>query len=219
MGFFWLTFVYPFYAFRLWRRDLQIAMQHPTLLAIALYYRFYYFFFYPVFRQAYQKFKAGVSVHELVYGETPLHTFEDILTHIKLHHSDHFVDLGCGRGMLTFYVNLAYGIPCTGVDIIPTFITKANQMVKKHRLEDVDFVQAQIMDFPLEMASVVYITATCFSPETLKKLKNKLFSELRSGSTVISITHPIVDEGFSHIWDGTLPFYWGHCEVYVFRKL
>ncbi len=194
-------------------------MQHPALLSIAVYYRLYYFFFYPVFRQAYQKFKAGVSVSELVYGETPINTFEMILSHITLTHEDHFVDLGCGKGHLVFYTNMAYGIPCTGVDIIPTFIAKATQMARMRRLEDVDFVQGRLLDFPLESATVVYITATCFEPATLEKLNTKLCSELRSGSTLISVTHPIVDAGFSPIWEGVLPFYWGNCEVYVFRKL
>lgn len=214
----WLVFIYPFYALRLWLRDVKIYRRYPRLFAIQAYFYFYYFFFYPFFKHTYEKVKSKQPFNELVYGETPLSTLEQILGHIDLKFDDQFVDLGCGKGQLAFFVNMAYGIHCRGIDIIPTFIKIAARTARQHRLDEITFDCLEFKKTELSTATIVYVTATCLNETTLNELNTHFKAQLPDNAIVISVTHPIVNEGFIPIWKGVLPFNWGNCMVYISKK-
>ncbi|KAF0249504.1 MAG: hypothetical protein FD167_1098, partial [bacterium] len=84
--------------------------------------------------------RAPVLPQNLTYGETPCLTIRKILQELELKPSDHFVDLGCGRGLTVFFVNQYFHIPATGVDIIPTFIRRAKILAKNLGLTQVKFI-------------------------------------------------------------------------------
>jgi len=153
------------------------------------------------------------------YGETFFTSMEKLLKTVHLSHEDTFYELGCGRGRLAFFIRIVYGCKVIAIDLTPKFITIANQLVKSHQLDHIDFIETNIMDYDYKAASVVYIYGTEFSLEARTKLVSTLKS-LPEGARVISITHPLHQlpkgERFKLIDEQTVWFTWGKTPAFVY---
>jgi SAM-dependent methyltransferase len=214
-----VTFFHPFYALKLWVKELSIYKRYPKLALIDIRLWAYYFVFFPFFRHTYQKIKSKKDIAELVYGETPYITFKRVLADLQISEHTVFYDLGCGQGKLVFYVALVHGVSAYGIDIIPTFIKKAKILAAKYGIFNADFSKTDLFETDLTEATIVYVTWTCFLPPTRAKLIEKLVQELAPKTVVITTSEPIKDHRFILLKKHFLPFSWGKGSVYVQERV
>ena len=215
---FYISITYPFYYIRVLLKEIPHYRETPLLGRIDFYFFYHYFFFYPFIKNIYEKHKTGLDVSELVYGETPYASFQEALNYIPLSHTSVFYDLGCGKGRLVFFVSEKYGIPCVGVDIMPTYIRIAQNTAIRNRLEDIEFIEENIFDTAIETATVVYLAWTCFGRDQKEELEEKL-ETLQPDSYVITTSTPITSPQFELVKTLVVPFSWGKGSMYIQRKI
>lgn len=123
------------------------------------------------------------------YGETPLRALYQIAKIIDLKPSDHFVDLGCGRGRAIFFLSHFFGCRATGIDLTPSFIQKARRLAKgKQKLT---FICDDFLSYDFKDATCVYLYGTTYSEKCLALLRDKL-KGLPKGSRVVSISEELL---------------------------
>lgn len=165
--------------------------------------------------------KRGAS-NVYLYGETPLSTLDQIAKECRLLSHDHILDLGCGRGRSAFW--LAYFVGCTvhAVDIIPTFIRRAERLKKWGKIDRAHFEAVEISHLPFEKASVIYFYGSSYSDEFIEKVVEKCRS-LKKGTKIISVSYPLTEfckEPLFEVKKSFLAKYpWGTTEVFLHHKL
>ena len=216
------TFFYPVYALYLHVKEMPIYITYPRLAWIDCQLAVYYFFYYPFIRHLYQKIKTKKDISELVYGETPYHTLQKAIDCIQFKTNTldqyQFLDLGCGKGKLVFYVALAYQLPSIGVDVIPTFIAKARQK----QVPLCDFIQADFTTLKDEVdwsiPTIVYTAGTCFLPDTQRAILHQCL-RLPKGSWVISACEPMTHPDFKIMKEWHPHFGWGKGYLALNQKM
>ncbi|MBL8149675.1 MAG: hypothetical protein JNN15_07085 [Blastocatellia bacterium] len=166
-------------------------------------------------------FRAPVTMDNLVYGETPCLTLKKILEKAKISSSDHFVDLGCGRGLSVMFVRMFFNIPSTGIELLPTFVEKAKKIARRLSVDKVDFIRenlAWITEAETRQGTVFYLAGTAFNDELWAKVVLRL-ELLPKGVKVITLSEEIASEKFRI--DSVEEFYfsWGKTEVYFQEKI
>ncbi|MCD6310017.1 MAG: class I SAM-dependent methyltransferase [Candidatus Eremiobacteraeota bacterium] len=152
-----------------------------------------------------------VSPDELVYGETPLFTLDRIFKKIGLNKKDHFLDLGCGRGIPVIFANLRYRCKATGIEIVPELLEQARTLARIMHINDVHFRPGDIKKESLDEGSVYMICGTTFHSTTLEIVGKKL-TKISEPVRVISLSSPL--PGLQVIDKERLPFSWGKATVY-----
>lgn len=144
------------------------------------------------------------------YGETPLCSLKKIADRFGLKSSDKVVDLGCGRGRGAFFLAQHYGCQVTGVDIVESFIQRA-QSIESQELR-VSFVCGDMRKFDFSQATFVFFYGTTFSDEFVEELKQAM-QALPKGSKIVTVSYPL--EGLEVIDQFLVSFPWGFGEVYL----
>ncbi|MCL6574477.1 MAG: class I SAM-dependent methyltransferase, partial [Bacillus sp. (in: Bacteria)] len=65
------------------------------------------------------------SLHYHRYEATPYSALEELFSNYRLHSSDHFVDFGCGKGRLNFYIHHLFNAMVVGVEMNEAYYQKA----------------------------------------------------------------------------------------------
>lgn len=134
--------------------------------------------------------KGEANVH--AYGETPLTTLEQISKECRLSSKDVVYELGCGRGRTCFWLNQFIGCRVVGVDFVPEFIQRANEIKKKFQLNEMEFRLENFLDTDLSGATVIYLYGTCLPTSTIEQLISK-FATLPKGTKIITVSYPLTD--------------------------
>ena len=159
-----------------------------------------------------------VSGRELTYGETPWLTIERICHILEITEDDIFYDLGCGTGKVAFYVNSTYDIETVGIDIIPTFIRNAKEIVTDLGIKKLSFVEANIFDVDWSKATIIYIAGTCFDDETIDRITRKL-ERVTTGTRIVTVSYPLRSPYLEPVSQQTLLYSWGPGTIYVHYKV
>lgn len=152
------------------------------------------------------------------YGETPLTTFAEILKACDVKQGDVFYELGSGRGRTCFWANAFIGCKTVGIEYIPNFVEKANKLVKKFDLKDIEFRCEDMLDTQMSDATVVYLYGTCLDDETIRQMEEK-FSKLPSGTKIITVSYSLNSYAPNRRYEvmKRFParFTWGEGDVYL----
>ncbi|MBJ7449038.1 MAG: class I SAM-dependent methyltransferase [Parachlamydiales bacterium] len=152
------------------------------------------------------------------YGHTPLSTLHKIAKETSLNNTDNVLDLGCGIGQTTMWLNTFFGCNATGVDHNPIFISRANRIVKKNH--ELKFSCKDLLDTDYSKSTWVYLYGSCFEDEFVQRLTKKMES-LPSGAQVVTVSYPITDYSNNFKLEKVFPsaYPWGIAEVFVQRRL
>lgn len=152
------------------------------------------------------------------YGETPLTTLEHISQECRLSSRDTVFELGCGRGRTCFWLNQFVGCKVVGIDYVPEFIERANQVKQKFQLDQVEFRLEDLLQTDLTGATVVYLYGTCFSTPFIQTLISH-FDQLPSGTKIITVSYPLSQyapqANFELLKRFPAIFTWGAGDVYL----
>lgn len=154
----------------------------------------------------------------LTYGETPYSTAIKIFDLLKPSRGDVFFDLGSGIGQLVFFVNLYYGIPSAGIEIVPFFVKKSRAIKRELELDNVEFIEGDFLREDLSSATILYMNGKAFNVDIIEKILEK-FKKLKQGVKVISIGYPIILSEFSITGKRTEFFSWGWDDIFIQEKI
>lgn len=143
------------------------------------------------------------------YGETPLRVLYQMAKAAGLKPTDHFVDLGCGRGRAVFFLSHFFGCKATGIDLTASFIARAKKLAKNHRIENVSFICQDFMNYDFKDATCVYLYNSTHSDVLQNRLRN-----LPVGSRVISVSEPL-ELKWDQVEEVTGQFPWGQGTLYL----
>lgn len=162
------------------------------------------------------KSKGASNIY--TYGETPLATLEFISEECRLTSADRVFELGCGRGRTCFWLNHFIGCSVVGVEYVPEFVKRANQVKNKFALSAVEFRQEDLLVTSLRGATVIYLYGTCF-PRAFIEILASRFEALPSGTKIITVSYPLSDytstSSFETMKRFTARFTWGITDVYL----
>lgn len=156
---------------------------------------------------AYSECRRYYGKKEGIYGETPLQTLESILQRIGLSEQDRFIDLGCGRGRLCFFVREVFRCSVKGVDLVPSYIEAA----QKHAGKGIEFV---IDDYSnhLDEKGIYFWYALNSSSREYEKIVDRF----AQGAVVITISEPIKRWELLDAMPALFP--WGETTAFLQRK-
>ena len=118
------------------------------------------------------------------YVPTTNEVVDRMLDVAKVGPLDVVYDLGCGDGRIVIAAAKKYGTRGVGVDLDPARIREARANAKKAGVENlVTFKVADLFKTDLREATVVTLYLL---PELNRRLKPKLFAELKPGARVVS---------------------------------
>jgi SAM-dependent methyltransferase len=152
------------------------------------------------------------------YGETPLTELEKIARRAEVGKGDVVYDLGCGTGRTSFFLNAVFGCKVQGIEIIPHFVERAEEIKGRIGNEDVNFTCADMLETDFRTATVVYFFGTCSKDEFVMALLDQMKLNLRPGARVITISYPLNEVGeSSFILKEEIPvrFNWGASTAFL----
>lgn len=118
------------------------------------------------------------------YVPTTHEIVDRMMTVAKVRPGDVVYDLGCGDGRMVIAAAKKYGTRGVGVDLDPARIREAKANAREAGVEDmVTFEVGDLFETDVREATVVMLYLL---PELNRRLKPKLFAELRPGARVVS---------------------------------
>jgi len=127
------------------------------------------------------------------YAPTSYKEIEKVARFLDLKEGNTFYDLGCGYGRMIMTIAQRYPVQCDGVEIDPIKCWWTRFMIKRKKLEDkVKIIQSNIFDVNLSEAENVFVFLSK-STDIMKRLREKMFREMKPGAHVVSYVHRFND--------------------------
>lgn len=92
---------------------------------------------------------------------------------------------GSSTGSLVFFAALAFGIQCTGVELLPFLAQTADETQKQLQIPFCRTLCMDMLAYPLASTKVLLLTSQCWDMELTSLLRCKLERELPSAAVVI----------------------------------
>jgi SAM-dependent methyltransferase len=118
------------------------------------------------------------------YVPTPHEIVQEMMDVAKVRAGDVVYDLGCGDGRMVIAAAKKYGTRGVGVDLDPARIREARANARREGVEHlVTFEVGDLFETDIKEATVVMLYLL---PELNRRLKPRLFEQLRPGARVVS---------------------------------
>jgi len=150
------------------------------------------------------------------YGETPTSQIKKIIDECDLTSKEKILELGAGRGKLSFSLYFFLNCQVYAIEQIPIFVNIANFLKFCFRIKKVKFMCSDFFDFEIRDFDVIYLYGTTLENLKIKKLINK-FKKLPSYVKIITISYPLdeYDLDFKCIKSFDMSFPWGDTKAYL----
>jgi len=152
------------------------------------------------------------------YGETPLTSMDLITKECHITDKDHVFELGAGRGRTSFWMSTVLGCNVTGVEYVPEFVERADMIIKKLKMQNIKFVQGDMLKVDLKGATACYLYGTCLDDASIKKMAVKL-AKLPKGTKIITVSYPLADYAdvgsFELMKRFSVAYTWGNADVFL----
>jgi protein-L-isoaspartate O-methyltransferase len=123
------------------------------------------------------------------YVPSPQSVVSDMLRYADVNERDFLIDLGSGDGRIVLTAAKVFGARGFGVEIKEELVKRANQAAKDQGLADrVKFVKQDLFKTDISQATVVTMYLL---PDTVVLLKDKLLTQLRPGTRIVSHDYPL----------------------------
>ena len=180
-----------------------------------LFFNFIYLFINPYrVSKNYLKKRSFKNIH--VYGETPITTFEKIIKNAQVTNGSYVLELGAGRGKISFWLSFFKKSKILAVERIEVFVKIANFMAKIFRRNNLTFLSKDMLDLEFNKFTHVYLYGTCLSDKEINFLIKKFYN-LPFSAKIITISYPLseYDKNFKVIksFDVSMPY--GTTKAYI----
>lgn len=130
-----------------------------------------------------------------IYGELYYYSVVELLKHLKIAPTDHFLDIGSGLGKLVFQIFITTdALSVSGVEINEKrhlIACKIKEKIEQHLPElfshrTVDLVYGDFLKQNFDKISIIYLCNTVFSEELLQKMGCKI-NTMTNVKTIVSL--------------------------------
>ncbi len=136
------------------------------------------------------------------YVPSPQSVVSDMLRYAEVTDKDFLIDLGSGDGRIVLTAAKVFGARGFGVEIKENLVKLANEAAKKEGVADrVKFTKADLFKTDISQATIVTMYLL---PDTVNLLKDKLLTELKPGTRIVSHDYPL---------NGWLPEKWWQMDL------
>jgi hypothetical protein len=123
------------------------------------------------------------------YVPSPESVVSDMLRYADVNANDFLIDLGSGDGRIVLTAAKVFGARGFGVEIKEDLVRKANEAAQKEGLADrVKFIKADLFKTDISQATIITMYLL---PDTVNMLKDKLLTELKPGTRIVSHDYPL----------------------------
>ena len=123
------------------------------------------------------------------YVPSPQSVVSDMLRYADVGPGDFLIDLGSGDGRIVLTAAKVFGARGFGVEIKEDLVKRANEAAHKEGLADrVKFLKQDLFKTDISQATVITMYLL---PDTVNLLKDKLLTELRPGTRIVSHDYPL----------------------------
>ena len=123
------------------------------------------------------------------YVPSPQSVVSDMLRYADVGPNDFLIDLGSGDGRIVLTAAKVFGARGFGVEIKEELVKLANEAAQKEGVADrVKFLKQDLFKTDISQATVVTMYLL---PDTVNLLKDKLLTELKPGTRVVSHDYPL----------------------------
>ena len=123
------------------------------------------------------------------YVPSPQSVVADMLKIAEVNAKDFVIDLGSGDGRIVLTAAKVFGAQGFGVEIKDELVRKSNEAASREGVADrVKFVKQDLFKTDISQATVLTMYLL---PDTVNMLKDKLLTELRPGTRIISHDYPL----------------------------
>jgi SAM-dependent methyltransferase len=123
------------------------------------------------------------------YVPSPQSVVADMLKLADIGPQDFVIDLGSGDGRIVRTAALVFGARGFGVEIKDALVKQANEDARREGIADrVKFIKADLFKTDISQATVLTMYLL---PNTVNMLKDKLLTELKPGTKVLSHDYPL----------------------------
>jgi SAM-dependent methyltransferase len=162
-----------------------------------------------------QKLKSGEKdVEHYTYGETPLTTMDQIVQAFQIGADAHILEMGSGRGRLSFFLSQIKGFTVTGIENVPALYQIAFKAYRLFKPKNVDFVLEDFFLTSYENYDVIYLFGTTLSDEKIDILC-KRFREVKKGTQIITVSFPLPSDDFEVMQVISCRFDFGAADVFL----
>ncbi len=156
-----------------------------------------------------------------VYGEVPLIVVERAVKTANLQPHHMFWELGAGRGRIAYWVHHFIGSRVHAVDAIPIFVHRAQQIISKRKLKNIEYTNTLIQNLQFSKCDVALLYGSAFSFGFINSLAQTIAKTAKPGFIIISVSFSMqqrLPEGtFERIAAFKGKFTWGSTMVYIER--
>ena len=164
--------------------------------------------------KAYLKERGEGNVYQ--YGETPLSTMYYIAKKFGISSADTVIEMGAGRGRLALFLSHFFKCQVIAVDQVPTFVKGGQMIAKELELPNVEFVEADLLEAPLQQGSYLYLYQSMLDDDAIESLC-EAFAQLGHQPKIITVSYslPEYDNRFKVIDHMRGEFIFGKTDVYL----
>lgn len=133
------------------------------------------------------------SLHHNRYEPTPYKLLDILFQQYTLSTEDQFVDVGCGKGRLNFYVHHLFGVKSTGIEMNPLFYAEALQNKKRYIQKHQDaetsiaFYNGLAQQYPIAKQDNVFYFFNPFSVQVFIAFLNQILRSAEKAPRTINV--------------------------------
>lgn len=141
---------------------------------------------------------------------------DKIVKSFQINAKDKILELGAGRGKISFWLSFFLKCQITAIDQIPSFVKIANFFIKTARLKNIKFLCEDYFNYDFNNFNVIYLYGTTLTNEQINTLIKK-FKIISSSVKIITVSYSLseYDNSFVCIKDLDVSFPWGKTKVYL----
>jgi len=177
-----------------------------------------------------EKERTGLKDAGTTYGEVVPGAFIEVLREADPKPGEVFFDLGSGTGKATILAALAYPFSrVVGVELLPGLGDAARQVLARydaqvrprltpeHQQQRIEFIDGNFLEQDLSSADVLFAHGTCYGPETMAQLTQKL-TEMHTGARVVMAGQTIQSPDFAFVKMKVMRTDWGTALAAVYQR-
>lgn len=102
------------------------------------------------------------------YEPTPYEWLTELFSNVTFSKKDTFVDFGCGKGRIVFYVHYCFSCPCKGIEYNPKYyqdaLTNLDTYINRNKAE-ITFHLSKAQDYEIQQEDTIFYFFNPFSPQ------------------------------------------------------
>lgn len=179
-----------------------------------IFFSFIYLFFNP-YREVriFNQKKSFLNIYS--YGETYLKTFEKIAKLANINEKSNFLELGSGRGKVSFFIRLIFKAKVSSIEWVDKLIN-ISKLINKFFFTKILFIKEDMFKVSFKNFTHIYLYGTCLEKKEIYKLIEK-FKIDNKNAKIITISFALneYDKAYKTINSLDVDFAYGKTKAYI----